>query len=59
MCISFKLSKYIYNELSLNAKLISYFKYSFVPEEMVIPTIIFNSSLKAIAYFITKTHITD
>lgn len=47
MCISFKLSKYIYNELSSNAKLISYFKYSFVPEEMVIPTIVFNSSFKS------------
>lgn len=46
MCITFNLAKYIYHKLETEVKLISYFKYSFVPEEMVIPTIIFNSSYR-------------
>lgn len=46
MCISFNLCKYIYNELITNTKLLSFFKYSFVPEEMVIPTIVFNSAYR-------------
>ncbi|MEE1093176.1 MAG: beta-1,6-N-acetylglucosaminyltransferase, partial [Prevotella sp.] len=34
---------YILNVLRKEKKIVGYFKYSFVPEEMVIPTIIFNS----------------
>lgn len=46
MCITFQLCKYIYSEMQNNKTLMSYFKYSFVPEEMVIPTITFNSPFR-------------
>lgn len=46
MCITFELAQYVLEELVSNKELIRYFRFSFVPEEMVIPTIIFNSPYK-------------
>lgn len=46
MCITSELAQYILRELTLNKRVMSYFRFSFVPEEMVIPTIIFNSPYK-------------
>lgn len=46
MCITMNLAKYIYNELKTNTKLTRYFKTAFAPDEMAIPTIIFNSPFK-------------
>lgn len=42
MCITYALAKYVVTNMKNNA-IMSYFRYSFVPEELVIPTIIFNS----------------
>lgn len=38
---------FVYEQMISNKKLCNYFKYSFVPEEMLIPTIIFNSRFKS------------
>ena len=46
MCITSGLARHVYNIMASNKKLMSYFKHSFVPEEMVIPTIVFNSPYK-------------
>lgn len=46
MCITFNLAKYLVEQLNTNKILMKYFRYSFVPEEMVIPTIVFNSKFK-------------
>lgn len=50
MCITFELSKYILQQMKENSQLMNYFKYSFVPEEMVIPTIVFNSKFRNNAF---------
>lgn len=42
MCITYNLAKYIIEQLH-NTCILKYFKYSCTPDEMVIPTIIFNS----------------
>lgn len=42
MCITYNLAKYIMKEFS-NKQIIKYFKYTSTPDEMVLPTIIFNS----------------
>ncbi len=43
MCITGKLAKYIVDQMESNRILMRYFRYTFVPEELVIPTIVFNS----------------
>lgn len=43
MCITYNCAKYIYSQLCENKELMRYFKTSYIPEEMVIPTIVFNS----------------
>lgn len=43
MCITMALARYLYNEMCSNKIVNSYFIHSFVPEEMVIPTIVYNS----------------
>lgn len=47
MCITFACAKFIYGQLCSNKTLMNYFKSSYIPEEMVIPTILFNSSYAA------------
>jgi hypothetical protein len=42
-CITFDCAKYVYKTMCTEKKLMKYFKSSFVPSEMVIQTIIFNS----------------
>ena len=42
-------AKFVLSEMQNNRTLIRYFKYSFVPEEKMIPTIIFNSKYKKYA----------
>lgn len=49
MGLTLDCAKYILHELDNNKKLINFFKHSFVPEELVIPTIIFNSKYKQYA----------
>lgn len=44
MCITMSLARYIWHIFKEHKEIGLYFKYSFVPEEMVIPTIVFNSS---------------
>ena len=46
MCLTYDCAKYVYEEMCVNKHLMKYFRWSFVPEEMVIPTIIFNSRFK-------------
>lgn len=43
MCLTFECAKFVYEQLCTNKKINSYFRTSYIPEEMVIPTIIFNS----------------
>ena len=43
MCLTADLARYVLRQMTDNKALMKYFKYAFVPEEMVIPTIIFNS----------------
>lgn len=43
MCVTMNLARYIYNQMSTNRGLMKYFKHSYVPEELVIPTIALNS----------------
>ena len=43
LCITSGLAKFILNEMENNKAVMDYFRYSFVPEEMVIPTIVYNS----------------
>lgn len=45
MCITSNLAHYILEKLS-DKRIINYFKYSFAPDEMVLPTIIFNSPFR-------------
>lgn len=42
MCITYDLARYVFDKLN-DKRIVNYFKYSFAPDEMVIPTIIFNS----------------
>lgn len=42
MCITYTLANYILEKLS-DKQIVNYFRYSFAPDEMVLPTIIFNS----------------
>ncbi|TCT18707.1 beta-1,6-N-acetylglucosaminyltransferase [Thiobaca trueperi] len=44
MCITDNLAKYIVDQMEKNISIMHYFRYSFVPEELVIPTIVFNSA---------------
>lgn len=46
MYITMALAKYIYNEMRSNKAIHSYFVHSFAQDEMVIPTIVFNSQYK-------------
>lgn len=46
MCITYGLAEYILRELSENKIVTRYFKTSFAPDEMVVPTIVFNSPYK-------------
>lgn len=43
MCLTADLARHVQHQMIHNKTLMKYFKYAFVPEEMVIPTIIFNS----------------
>lgn len=43
MCITMDLAKYIYTTITEHGEIERYFIHSFTPEEMVIPTIVFNS----------------
>lgn len=43
MCITWDLAKYIYEQINKNKQIERYFKHSYVPEELVIATIVFNS----------------
>lgn len=52
MGLTLDCAKYVLQELESNKDLIHFFKYSFVPEELVIPTIIFNSKYKQYAEII-------
>ena len=45
MCITSNLAHYILEKLS-DKRIINYFKYSFAPDEMVLPTILFNSPFR-------------
>lgn len=45
-------ARYVLQELESNNRLNHFFKYSFVPEEFVIPTIIYNSQYKQYAQII-------
>lgn len=44
MCITMSLARCVYDTMTMHPEIEHYFKHSFVPEEMVIPTIVFNSS---------------
>lgn len=46
MGLTLDCANYILHELENNNKLINFFRHSFVPEELVIPTIIFNSKYR-------------
>lgn len=46
MALEHDAAAYILNEMSNNKELVRYFRTSFVPEELLIPTIVFNSKLK-------------
>lgn len=46
MCITVELAKYLYKVMDGNKEVEKYFKHSFVPEELVIPTIVFNSQFR-------------
>ena len=47
MCITFALAEYLLSEMDANKAVMDYFRYSFVPEELVIPTIVYNSAFAA------------
>ena len=47
MCITFELAKYISGEMEGDKALMDYFRYSFTPDELVIPTIVYNSAFAA------------
>ena len=47
MCITFALAKYLLAEMDGNEAVMKYFRYAFVPEELVIPTIVYNSAFAA------------
>lgn len=46
MCLTYECAKFIYGQLSENKHLINYFRTAFAQDEMVIPTILFNSKYK-------------
>lgn len=46
MCLTWDCACHVLHEMEHNKKLMHYFRYSFAPDEMVIPTIIFNSPFK-------------
>lgn len=46
MCLTLPCARYVLNEMMYNKKIMNYFRYSFAPDEMVIPTLIFNSPYK-------------
>lgn len=46
MCLTWNCACHVLHEMKCNIKLMNYFRYSFAPDEMVIPTIIFNSPYK-------------
>lgn len=46
MCITFDLACYIYDQMLHNRRLINSLRHAFIPEELVIPTIVFNSSFR-------------
>lgn len=52
MGLTLECAKYVLQELESNKGLIHFFKYSFVPEEFVIPTIIYNSKYKQYAQIV-------
>lgn len=56
MCITMALARYLYSEMKDNKVVMNYFKYSNVPEELVIPTIVFNSSYRKCAMLYTHNH---
>ena len=43
MCLTADLARHVLRQMTDNKTLMKYFKYAFAPDEMVIPTIIFNS----------------
>lgn len=43
MALTFDCAKYVYSQMSSNTKLMRYLRWSYIPEELVIPTIVFNS----------------
>ena len=47
MCMTFELAKYILGVMDGNKAVMDYFKYSFAPDELVIPTIVYNSAFAA------------
>lgn len=46
LCITMELARYVYKTMTERRELERYFKTSYVPEEMVIPTIVFNSPFR-------------
>lgn len=72
-CITDELASFIIHKLDCFPEILDYFRYTFVPEEMLIPTVVFNSAyykyceeskdapglnvLAAIHYFIYKGHV--
>lgn len=52
--LSCECAEYVYNELCNNKELIKYFSTSFAPDELCIPTIVFNSKFKTKAFEIDK-----
>lgn len=46
MCLTYDCVKFIYDQLSNNKRLSTYFRTAFAQDEMVIPTILFNSKYK-------------
>lgn len=48
--MTMKCAEYVLENLYNNHKLISYFKTSYAPDELIVPTIIFNSDFKCKAY---------
>lgn len=53
MCITYNTAKYVADKLK-DHRIIRYFKYSFTPDELVIPTIIFNSPFRTNCMYYKK-----
>lgn len=47
MCLTYKCVAYVLKEMTSNKRVMKYFQTSYVPEELVIPTIIMNSPYRA------------